>query len=33
MGMSPPQWLSAGDIVELGISGLGAQRQTIVGAR
>lgn len=31
MGMKPsPQWLRAGDVVELRISGLGTQRQTVV---
>jgi 2-keto-4-pentenoate hydratase/2-oxohepta-3-ene-1,7-dioic acid hydratase in catechol pathway len=29
-GMKPPSFLSAGDIVELGIAGLGSQRQRIV---
>ncbi|TCR90239.1 fumarylacetoacetate hydrolase family protein [Rhizobium sp. BK376] len=28
MGMKPPQYLKPGDVVELGIEGLGAQRQT-----
>ncbi|NML76696.1 fumarylacetoacetate hydrolase family protein, partial [Rhizobium sp. S-51] len=28
MGMKPPRYLKAGDTVELGIHGLGAQRQT-----
>ena len=32
MGMKPPKFLNAGDIVTLGIDGLGAQRQTIVAA-
>lgn len=27
MGMKPPQYLKAGDVVELGIAGLGSQRQ------
>lgn len=31
MGMDPPRYLQAGDIVELGISGLGTQRQRVVG--
>jgi len=29
MGMKPPRWLKAGDVVELGIEGLGTQKQTI----
>ncbi|MFN3717729.1 MAG: fumarylacetoacetate hydrolase family protein [Rhizobium rhizophilum] len=28
LGMKPPQFLKAGDVVELGIEGLGAQKQT-----
>jgi 2-keto-4-pentenoate hydratase/2-oxohepta-3-ene-1,7-dioic acid hydratase in catechol pathway len=28
MGMKPPQWLTAGDVVELSITHLGTQRQT-----
>lgn len=28
MGMKPPRYLKAGDVVELGIEGLGAQKQT-----
>jgi len=28
LGMKPPQYLQAGDVVELGIQGLGEQRQT-----
>ncbi|MGE0283143.1 MAG: fumarylacetoacetate hydrolase family protein [Rhizobiaceae bacterium] len=32
MGMKPPQWLAVGDVVELGIEGLGSQRQTIAAA-
>lgn len=31
MGMKPPRYLKAGDVVELGISGLGDQRQHVVG--
>ena len=31
MGMTPPQFLKVGDIVELGIEGLGEIRQEIVG--
>lgn len=30
MGMKPPRYLKAGDVVELGIEGLGSQRQEIV---
>jgi 5-carboxymethyl-2-hydroxymuconate isomerase len=30
MGMKPPRWLMPGDVVELGIEGLGAQRQTVL---
>ncbi|WP_103257429.1 fumarylacetoacetate hydrolase family protein [Tabrizicola aquatica] len=30
MGMKPPRYLKAGDVVELGIDGLGTQRQTCV---
>ncbi|MFH8491087.1 fumarylacetoacetate hydrolase family protein [Streptomyces longisporoflavus] len=33
MGFNPPIWLQAGDVMELGISGLGAQRQHVVGPR
>ncbi|HHZ07318.1 MAG TPA: fumarylacetoacetate hydrolase family protein [Rhizobiales bacterium] len=29
MGMKPPRFLKAGDVVELGIEGLGRQRQTV----
>jgi 2-keto-4-pentenoate hydratase/2-oxohepta-3-ene-1,7-dioic acid hydratase in catechol pathway len=32
MGMSPPAYLRAGDVVELGVDGLGEQRQTFVPA-
>jgi 2,4-didehydro-3-deoxy-L-rhamnonate hydrolase len=28
--MKPPVWLKAGDVVELGIEGLGVQRQKVV---
>ena len=31
MGMKPPQFLRAGDVVELGIEGLGRQRQVVQG--
>lgn len=30
LGMKPPVWLVPGDVVSLGIDGLGAQRQTVV---
>ncbi len=30
LGMSPPQYLKAGDVVELGIEGLGESRQVVV---
>jgi 2-keto-4-pentenoate hydratase/2-oxohepta-3-ene-1,7-dioic acid hydratase in catechol pathway len=30
MGMKPPQFLQAGDVIELGIDGLGSQRQQVV---
>jgi 2-keto-4-pentenoate hydratase/2-oxohepta-3-ene-1,7-dioic acid hydratase in catechol pathway len=33
MGFDPPRWLQPGDVVELGIEGLGVQRQQIVEAR
>jgi 2,4-diketo-3-deoxy-L-fuconate hydrolase len=33
MGFQPPVWLQAGDVVELGIEGLGQQRQTVVSTR
>jgi 2,4-diketo-3-deoxy-L-fuconate hydrolase len=32
LGMKPPQYLKAGDVVELEIEGLGSQRQTFVSA-
>jgi 2-keto-4-pentenoate hydratase/2-oxohepta-3-ene-1,7-dioic acid hydratase in catechol pathway len=32
LGMTPPTYLQAGDVVELGVEGLGAQRQTFVPA-
>lgn len=31
MGMKPPQFLKAGDVMTLGIAGLGEQRQKVVG--
>ena len=33
MGMKPPQFLAAGDVVELGVEGLGVQRQPVVAYR
>ncbi|MFI7294909.1 fumarylacetoacetate hydrolase family protein [Streptomyces sp. NPDC050121] len=33
MGFDPPLWLKPGDVMELGISGLGAQCQRVVGPR
>jgi 2,4-didehydro-3-deoxy-L-rhamnonate hydrolase len=33
MGFDPPIWLQAGDVMELGIEGLGEQRQTVIPAR
>ena len=33
MGMQPPVWLKAGDVMELGIDGLGSQRQSVIPAR
>jgi 2-keto-4-pentenoate hydratase/2-oxohepta-3-ene-1,7-dioic acid hydratase in catechol pathway len=33
MGFDPPPWLRPGDVMELGIDGLGSQRQTVVGPR
>jgi 2-keto-4-pentenoate hydratase/2-oxohepta-3-ene-1,7-dioic acid hydratase in catechol pathway len=30
MGMKPPQYLKAGDVIELGIEGLGSQKQTCI---
>jgi 2-keto-4-pentenoate hydratase/2-oxohepta-3-ene-1,7-dioic acid hydratase in catechol pathway len=33
LGMKPPQYLKAGDVVELGIDGLGESRQHVVGHR
>jgi 2-keto-4-pentenoate hydratase/2-oxohepta-3-ene-1,7-dioic acid hydratase in catechol pathway len=33
MGHVPPVWLQPGDVIELGIDGLGAQRQNVVGPR
>ncbi len=33
MGMKPPVWLQPGDVIELGIDGLGAQRQNVLRPR
>ncbi|RKR73514.1 fumarylacetoacetate hydrolase family protein [Frondihabitans australicus] len=33
MGFDPQIWLQPGDVMELGIDGLGSQRQTVVGPR
>lgn len=33
MGFTPPIWLQPGDVMELGIQGLGAQRQRVIGPR
>ncbi|HEX4812604.1 MAG TPA: fumarylacetoacetate hydrolase family protein [Nonomuraea sp.] len=33
MGFRPPVWLQPGDVMELGIDGLGSQRQRVVGPR
>ena len=33
MGFDPPVWLRPGDVIELGIDGLGSQRQHVVPAR
>lgn len=33
LGMNPPVWLQPGDVVTLGIDGLGEQRQRVVGPR
>ena len=33
MGHTPPVWLRPGDVMELGITGLGAQRQHVIGPR
>jgi 2,4-didehydro-3-deoxy-L-rhamnonate hydrolase len=30
LGMDPPPWLQVGDVINLGIDGLGEQRQTVV---
>lgn len=33
LGMNPPQFLKAGDVVRLGVEGLGEQRQKVVAGR
>jgi 2-keto-4-pentenoate hydratase/2-oxohepta-3-ene-1,7-dioic acid hydratase in catechol pathway len=33
MGFSPQIWLQAGDVMELGIEGLGSQRQNVIAPR
>jgi 2,4-diketo-3-deoxy-L-fuconate hydrolase len=33
MGQTPPVWLQPGDVMELGIDGLGRQRQRVLGPR
>jgi 2,4-didehydro-3-deoxy-L-rhamnonate hydrolase len=33
MGFDPPVWLQSGDVMELGIQGLGSQRQRVLGPR
>lgn len=33
MGFTPQIWLGEGDVMELGIDGLGTQRQQVIGAR
>jgi 2,4-diketo-3-deoxy-L-fuconate hydrolase len=33
MGFNPPVWLQPGDVMELGIEGLGSQRQNVLGPR
>jgi 2-keto-4-pentenoate hydratase/2-oxohepta-3-ene-1,7-dioic acid hydratase in catechol pathway len=33
MGLRPPVWLQPGDIIELGIDGLGSQRQQVLAPR
>jgi 2,4-didehydro-3-deoxy-L-rhamnonate hydrolase len=33
MGFKPPVWLQPGDVMELGIEGLGVQRQTVLAPR
>jgi 2,4-diketo-3-deoxy-L-fuconate hydrolase len=33
MGFKPPIWLQPGDVMELGVEGLGSQRQTVLAPR
>jgi 2,4-diketo-3-deoxy-L-fuconate hydrolase len=33
LGFDPPVWLQPGDVMELGIEGLGSQRQNVLGPR
>ena len=33
LGRTPPEYLEVGDVIELGIEGLGAQRQVVVAAQ
>jgi 2,4-didehydro-3-deoxy-L-rhamnonate hydrolase len=33
LGFTPPVWLQPGDVMELGIEGLGTQRQRVLGSR
>jgi 2,4-diketo-3-deoxy-L-fuconate hydrolase len=33
MGFTPPIWLQPGDVMALGITGLGSQRQAVIGPR
>ena len=33
MGFKPPVWLQPGDVMELGVEGLGTQRQNVLGPR
>ncbi|MAU95382.1 MAG: 2-hydroxyhepta-2,4-diene-1,7-dioate isomerase [Fulvimarina sp.] len=33
MGMKPPQYLKVGDVMTLGIAGIGEQKQTVIAAR
>ncbi len=33
MGLKPPVWLQPGDVIELGIDGLGSQRQNVIAPR
>ncbi len=33
LGMKPPLYLAAGDVMELGVTGLGTQRQRVIGPR